>query len=79
MVIRNEGEEFFHEKGDQGGGSLWKSQHLLQDSHHTLPTKALQHYKSDYKHLNKLMIISGKLDKIKDFARQNKKGLDTHY
>lgn len=39
MVIRNEGEEFLREKGDQRGGSLWKSQHLLQHRQHALPAK----------------------------------------
>lgn len=39
VVIRNEGEEFLSEKGDQRGGSLWKSQHLLQHRQHALPAK----------------------------------------
>lgn len=63
MVIRDEGEEFLSEKGDQGGGSLWKSQHLLQHRQHALPTKT-----------HNTIRISGKLENIKELAKQNRAG-----
>lgn len=39
LVIRDEREEFLSEQKDKGGGGLWKSQHFLQNSQHTFPTK----------------------------------------
>lgn len=36
MIIWDEGQEFLSEKRNQRGGSLWKSQHLLQDGQHSL-------------------------------------------
>lgn len=66
VVIGNEVEEFLSEKGNKGGGSLRKSQHLLQDCQHALPMKI-------YNTISLNNINLSKLDKIKGRKKSSTK------